>query len=201
MSEKTHKRRLVHPYQVMDVLDLSIGAKYAFATVDDDGLAQASFRVMAGVVNNAVGLASSRGWDIPTRIRVGNKIPLAALFADDFGDSVVTVHPDGWYGFENARAHPTLAYWADGHQITWDYLDTFLGPQLLEGVRLALVHTDPWLSAHARRIQQQPHAVVPERYWLADPKLIHISCAPVDAADFERRMRAKRDKMMYGLFG
>lgn len=179
-----------HPYQVMDASNLSVGAKYAFVAVERYQPMECLVRVMAGEVDDTIGLALSRGWDILTRALAGIKNPLAALLDDfrafDTGDAV-TVHSDGWRGCETKLSTPTLVYWFDGNQVSWDPLHTFLGSQPQESLF---------------------RAVVPEEHWLADPNLYarvawrgaKQSCAgPAEIEspmEFERRMRAKLNKAM-----
>ena len=183
-------RRPTHPYQVMDASSLSVGAKYAFVVVERYQPMECLVRVMAGEVDDTVGLAMSKGWDILARARTGIKTPLGALL-DDFRTfntgNVVTVHSDGWRGCETKLSTPTLVYWFDGNQVSWDQLHTFLGFQ-------------PQESLH------KLSAVVPEEYWFANPNLYarvawrgaNQSCAePAESPmEFERRMRAKLNKAM-----
>jgi len=187
-------RRPAHPYQLLDASDLSVGAKYAFVAAERHQPTECLVRVMAGEFGNTVGLTQSRGWDIVSRAIAGVKIPLAALL-DDFHTfdantgGVVTVHLDGWRGCETKASTPTLVYWLDGNLVSWDPLHTFLGPQPQESLYACC-------------------AVVPEKRWLADPRLYaRVAWRGTDQSraesaefespmDFERRMRAKLNKAM-----
>lgn len=188
-------RRVRHPHQVMDASGLSVGARYAFVMAERRQPTECLIRAMAGEVGDAVGLAMSRGWNALARAAAGIDTPLAALLdnfrAFDTG-AAVTVHPDGWRGCETKAPTPTLVYWSDGNQVSWDPLHTFLGPS----------------SPLAKELLYTFHAVVPEERWLANPNMYErVAWRGADQsaadpagtetpADFDRRMRAKLDRAL-----
>jgi len=195
----------------MDASELTLGARYAFVSawpkdsMYPDGNVHASIRIMAGVVSNTVKQAASRGWDI-TKFRkttgggFSESIPLETLLDDNFGPragaEIVTVHQDGWSETGDKGDRPTLTYWTAGREKKsifwrgWDHVITYLGSP------------EP-VSSHS---PGHHCIVVPEDRWLADP-MLHVLADPGlrtpdddSPADFERRMRAKRDKAMRGFF-
>ncbi len=194
------KRR--HPHQVMDVTELTIGARYAFVssyrgiTYQDIDV---TMRLMVGVMSNTAKQASQRGSDLMKFQNPGQRgffgtLPLEALLNDDFGPhagaEIVTVHQDGWNERGDRGDQPTLTYWAEiGHMWRgWDHVSTYFGPLEPKPKSTHDIHN------HC--------IVVPEDRWLADPRL-HAAVEPDDVspADFEQRMRSKRDKAMRRLLG
>ncbi len=190
------KRR--HPHQVMGVADLAAGGVYAFVTSwGGQSDTYCTMRVVGAVLPDTMGLAKRRGVD-PSVLRCDEggptiyqkKLPLATLLDDipRVGAEILTVHMDGWSEMGDTADHPTLSYWQEGDHAWrgWDKAITYLGP------------SEPQPRDGAER-----HCiVVPDDRWLADP-VIHMGVADPDgetAAEFERRMRAKRDAEMSRFF-
>jgi len=187
------RRRRRHPHQAMDAAGLAPGARYMFVT-DHAASArcraytEAGLKTMAGVVPNA---GANLLWNAGAK---GEKALARMLnvscLAD--GEEAVTVHPDGWNG-GRLPAAASLAYWTRDGFRSWDFLHTFL---------YSAGGEEPLGDCHC--------IVVPERRWLADPRL-HVTdwgaegggapTSPAEsAAGFEQRMRAKRDEAMRRFF-
>jgi len=120
--------------------------------------------------------------------------PLETLLdsAPRAGTKILTVHLDGWSEQGDTGDCPTLSYWAErGGRVVWDGWDEANTYCLDSNPR-----PKPYLKGDHHCI------VVPESDWLADPRL-HAAVADLTSespADFERRMRAKRDEAMRGFF-
>ena len=202
-------RKRKHPYQIMDISQLTVGARYAFVSAYANGDIYARVMVMAGVMSNTIARARRTGWNL-VQLRldgtmISSNIPMSALnpisgssrlddlshvtFSNVHQDGFVTVHQDGWNDTHDNEDRPTLAYWtAQRIWRGWDYANSCLscsGPEKIITSEHDLI-------------------VVLEGFWLADPR-IHAACdeAACDESptDTEQSMRAKMDDNLRHAFG
>jgi len=190
-----------HPHQVMEIAELSVGGIYAFVTVRGGDDPNCTMRTVAALVPDTIGLAERRGWDPDVlRDRRGGPTlyqklaPLDALLdAPPHADAeILTVHLDGWSENGDTGDWPTLSYWAErGGRVVWrgwDEANTYC------------LDSDPRPKPY--RKDGDHCIVVPQKRWLADPRLHAAIADPAgeSAADFERRMRRKTDEAMRRFF-
>jgi len=192
-----------HPHQVMEIAELSVGGVYAFVSVWDGEDPNCTMRTVAALVPDTIGLAKRRGWNPDMlRTRPGEPtlyqrlLPLETLLDGApllANAEILTVHLDGWSEQGDTGDCPTLSYWAEsGGRIVWRGWDE---------ANMYCLDSDPQPKPY--RKGDRHCIVVPWRHWLDDPPGLHAAVADPageSAADFDRRMRAKRDEAMRRFF-
>lgn len=117
---KTHN---AHPYQVVDISNMTVGENYIFVTMWHDGSYDTECRELASI-DGACGAPNPP--PNPT-------------------DAFVTIHPDGCNHPGSYRyladGTPVIIYWKNGMFHGWDLISSFLG-----GTTRAIVPEGHWLA-------------------------------------------------------
>ena len=167
-------REIRHPYQILDMGGLVIRQNYIFANCSSSSL------YTFGAIFEDNNLDDNRIKDIIHSIALTNSL-----------NEIVTIHLDGWT-INDILTTPCINYWyEDGIWRAWDFLSTFLG--------------------NVREARNHNSIVVPIQHWKNDPQVYSAalkqranfvsSIDTLDAASWEKRMRAKKHEAMAKMLG
>ncbi len=190
MSGKIIKRKVRHPYQIMELSEMIVGKNYTFIFHIKGCRIDAECRMFGGIIKGSYKTAKQRGYDLD-HCNINLK-----CFMDLIKDQVVTVHMDGWTKhLKKPLSEPISIYWDDGYEIGYDSLNSWVGPEeYLEDEDCSIV--------------------VPSRHWNNDP-VIHVldwinpDCVVnrvcdqkiENASDWEIKMKNKKHDAMRKMLG
>lgn len=192
------KRKVRHPYQILDISELVIGREYYFISISQWTNFVGAPLAFGGVIDDSWLTANKRGYDL-------DNVPSDQMSLDMFLDlsliihkNMFTIHNDGLChgpAIHVKQNYPILQYWRKNRD-GWDNLSTYFGDQEPGGPR----HT----------------IAVPRIHWEKDSKMHIVDWENPDdtierigseivgnenVADWEQRMKAKKHDAMRKMLG